>query len=455
MEIRQRLTLQFLLLVAVLLSASSFSVYFIYADIRDNEFYDRLQNKAELVAQMLIDIDEIDARILRKIEKNNPLNLEKQKIVIYNFQNKVIYSTDKDAIIPITQSRLDKVRINKQIRFTSGDYKVLGFFYTGRYDRIVVFAAAVDTEGADNLRELLRILVIVFILGLAVASISGHIFASRALQPIVEMIQEVDSIGANNLHSRIDEGNHTDEMARLAQTFNGMLNRIEDAFKIQKNFIANASHEMRTPLTVISGQLEVVLMNPRSADDYKTVIQSVLDDMRLLNHLSNRLLLLAQANSEFVQTNFRPVRLDDVLWSVCGELIKHRKEYKTAVNFPDNISDEAELTVRGSEILLRTALYNIFENGCKYSPQKAVQIDLEVDSNVIRIVCTDEGIGIPLEEQQHIFEPFYRAANTINIKGHGIGLSLAKKIVELHRGTILLESSQGKGAKFTVELPTV
>ncbi|MCK7462303.1 MAG: HAMP domain-containing protein [Sphingobacterium sp.] len=155
---------------------------------------------------------------------------------------------------------------------------------------------------------------------------AGRIFADRALQPVSNIIAQVNGISITNLNERIDEGNGTDELARLAGTFNGMLQRLESAFRIQKNFIANASHELRTPLTVISGQLEVILMKARENEEYRNTIISVLDDIKNLNNLSNRLLLLAQASSEIAEITFSPLRIDDTLWNARTEILKREKE---------------------------------------------------------------------------------------------------------------------------------
>src|SRR5680860_1444467 len=201
---------------------------------------------------MLIDIDEIDADLLKKIEKNNPLSLPNEKIIIFDFENKKIYSTDDDNTLIIPANRIQKVRQQEEVHFRQNSYEIYGQFYTGQFDRIVVFAAATDIFGLNKLKRLRIIMLIVFILSLVIVYVAGRLFAIRALAPISNIVKQVNGIEVTNLHTRLNEGNEKDEIAHLAKTFNKMLDRLEVAFLIQKNFIANASHELRTPLTVIT-----------------------------------------------------------------------------------------------------------------------------------------------------------------------------------------------------------
>jgi signal transduction histidine kinase len=406
-----------------------------------------------MVAQMLIEIDEIDAELLKRIEKNNPVSLPNEKIIIYDYQNNIVYSTDDDHVLDISPQLIDEVRLSDEVRLKQKPYEILGQFYAGQYDRYVVFAAATDIFGLGKLKRLRLILIIVFFLSLIIVFFSGRLFAARALNPITDIRAQVDAISVSNLDARVHEGNGKDELARLAQTFNKMLDRLETAFKTQKNFIANASHELRTPLTVITGQLEVILMNARENEEYRKTIISVLEDIKNLNLISNRLLLLAQTSSEFTEADFITVRIDDVLWQARKEIMKRHDYYHIHINFSETIDDENKLMVRGNEQLLKTALSNLFDNGCKYSGDHTSVIHVDNEDNYLTMHFSDKGIGIPAEEIKMIFQPFYRASNAIGIKGHGIGLSLVEKIITLHKGDITVRSEIMKGTDFTLFLP--
>ncbi len=454
MEIRRKLALQFIAMVAFIIMLTSIAIYILFSQSRKEEFFDRLSSKAKLVAQMLIDIDEIDMDLLRKIEKNNPLSLPSEKIRIYDYKNNLIYSSDNDSTFSYSVDLINKVRLDNELRINRDSYEIVGHFYTGQYDRIVVFVAASDIFGIKKLKRLRIILVAVFFASLIIVFFSGRIFAARALNPISKLISEVDSIEASNLEVRLDEGGGKDEISRLAHTFNRFLKRLESSFKMQKTFIANASHEFRTPLTVLSGQLEVLLLKDRNTEDYKNTIKTTLEEIKNLTSISNRLLLLAQASSDFSNVNFTPSRIDDILWQSRQELRKRNEQYNIKVSFSTEIDSDDKLIVNGNELLLKVAFLNLMDNACKYSGSKNVNVLLSWDDNSsIKIDFQDNGIGISNNDIKNIFQPFYRSSEVMKIKGHGIGLSLVDKIVALHKGTINVTSTHGKGSVFAIILP--
>ncbi len=453
MDIRKRLTVQFLGIVAFLLFISLMSIYVSFSQARKEEFYDRLGRKATMVAQMLIDIEEIDTELLRKIESNNPVSLANEKIVIFNYQNEKIYSTDENQFLNITGELIQQVRMMNEIRLKQDDYEIVGQFYTGQFDRIVVFAAATDIFGFHKLQRLRTIMLIVFVLSLIFVYFAGYVFSIRALHPISTMVRQVNSIEANNLNTRLDEGNEKDEIAKLAKTFNSMLERLELAFRVQKNFIANASHELRTPLTIITGQLEVVLMKARTSSDYKQTLLLVLEEIRDLNNLSNKLLMLAQTSINKGDMNFKPVRVDEIIWKCHKEILSRDKQNSIDIRFDEGIDDDSKLMVYGNEILLKTAIINIMDNACKYSDNHHADVHLKASDDELLLKITDRGIGISDTELRMIFQPFYRSKDVLNSSGHGVGLSLAEKIISLHDGSIHVTSKLGEGTIFQVILP--
>lgn len=453
MEIREKLLYQFIGIVAMILLLSSLSVYFSFSGGVKDDFYDRLNSKAKMVAQMKIDIDEIDDELLKKIESNNPLSLPNEKIIIYDYKDNVVYNTDNDKLLTISSELLAEVRLKEEVRLKQKSYEIVGLFYTGKFDRYVVFAAAADIYGLGKLKRLRVILIIVFIISLFIVYITGKIFVSRALTPISNIMKQVSAIGVSNLDVRISEGNGKDELSQLAQTFNNMLERLETAFKTQKYFIANASHELRTPLTVITGHLEVILMSARNNEEYRKTIISVLGNIKNLNLISNRLLQLAHASSEFSESDFSLIRIDEILWQARKDVLKINDNYKISINFSESIDDECKLKVKGNEQLLIIAISNIIDNGCKYSDDHTSEISVNNENNNVIMNFSDKGIGISEEELKMIFYPFYRSKNVIGTKGHGIGLPLVEKIITLHKGKITIKSEVMKGSTFTLYLP--
>jgi len=452
MKIRNKLTLLFIVIVAIIITLASISIYYSSSDYRQDDFYNRLMNKAIGTAKLLIEVEEVNAALLRRIERDNPLSLPKEKILIYNFKNELLFSTDEQNEIKVGDKLLDQVRLEEQVRFTQGDYEVLGFLYSDQYDRFVVVTGAVDIYGLNKLQNLRLILIIVFCASIFVVSIAGYIYAGRALTPISNVVAKVKDISITSLNLRLNEGNGTDEIAQLAHTFNEMLERLERAFKVQKNFIANASHELRTPLTAITGQLEVLLMKERTSDEYKLSVKSILEDIKNLNSISNRLLLLAQTSNHEKEKVFADIRLDELLWQAREELLKHYQDYMVDISLSEELDDK-KLTVLADEQLLKTALLNIIENGCKYSEDHKVSIEIKFEQGRLVVVFVDNGIGIAEDDLKIILEPFQRGKNAIKAKGHGIGLSLVDAILKMHNATMEIQSALNIGTRIQINLP--
>lgn len=450
MNIRNRITLRFIFIVAVIICMASILIYLFSAEYRKDEFYNRLHSKASNTAKLLIEVDEVDVALLKKIEKDNPVGLPDEKIIIFDYHNDVIFSTDETSTIKIDSGLLDRIRLEDEVRFRQGNYEALGFLFKGPYDRFAVVAAATDIYGLNKLKNLRTILLIVFTISIIGVSISGWFFAGKALQPISQVVRQVDEISITSLDLRVEEGNGKDEIAHLAQTFNRMLGRLETSFKVQRNFITNASHELRNPLTAITGQLEVTLLNTRSNVEYEKVMHSVLEDIKSLNTLSNRLLLLAQTSAEGMDRKLTVLRIDELLWQTRDELVRHNPTYTIKIDLDHQLDDESKLTIEGDEQLIKAALSNIIENGCKYSTDHAIDVLIHSSGLGLTLRFTDNGIGIPPEDLQNIFEPFHRGKNTQNIKGHGIGLSMVNRIIRLHRGTVQLTSQLDVGTTVVV-----
>lgn len=454
MQIRTKLTLRFIIVVAAIQFFGSFAIYFLSANFRRELFYDRLKSKANSTAKLLMEVEEIDAPLLKKMETDNPVSLPYEKIIIYNHLDEIIFSTDDDHIIQIVPQVLNDIRLKGEIRFTKADFEILGFLYKDneRNERLTIITGASDIYGFRRLRSTRTILIIVFATSTLIVLISGWIYSGRALKPISKVIEQVNNISASSLNLRVQKGKENDEIAELANTFNQMLNRIETAFISQKNFIANASHELRTPLTAITGELEVSLMKERNKSEYRNVLVSVFEDIKRLNSISDRLLLLAQSEWEKSDKGFEILRMDELLWDIQSEFIKLHDQYRIDVNFDESITDEEKLEISGNPQLIKAVISNLIDNGCKYSGDQHVDILFKHDGEYFIMQFDDRGTGIDAQDLPHIFDPFYRGKNSLTTRGHGIGLSLVEKIITLHNGFISVKSEPGKGSTFTIKL---
>jgi signal transduction histidine kinase len=271
--------------------------------------------------------------------------------------------------------------------------------------------------------------------------------------PISNVLKQVDKITITSLDMRVNEGNGTDEIAQLAITFNKMLERLESSFEVQRSFVSNASHELRTPLTSIKGNIEVSLLKPRENNEYQDILRSTLEDTQNLIELSNRLLDLAKANSDISEISIHKTRVDELIWQTRDWLVERKQDYNVHISFDESVYQDNKLNLLGNEHLFKTAIANLMDNGCKYSPDKSVEVILSVEDDLIVIDFIDKGIGIHSDDLENIFQPFYRASNARVVAGHGLGLSLTDRIVKIHKGHLTITSEVNKGTTVRIGVP--
>lgn len=346
-----------------------------------------------------------------------------------------------------------KKRIKTTLQFTGLLLFTVVVFCGVTY--FLFFNAAVvdDATQRINFKKFYFFSGIVIVLYTLVIFISVYYFSKILLRPIKNIADEVNSISAQNINYRLQPDNNIAELNYLTETLNDLLNRLQESFEIQRRFISVASHELLTPLTSISSQLEVSLLKDRNALDYQQVMQSVYQDVRQLSKLTQTLLEFAAVSGSAGGIELKQVRIDEVLMRLPGEIIKEDKDFFIKFEFDDLPEDESRLFVYGNAELLFTAIRNIVLNACKYSSSKFARVKLSVAEQIIIIAVEDDGKGIPENEIKNIFQPFYRVESNASISGFGVGLPLVKRIIKLHNGQIRVSSVIDKGTSFFIELP--
>jgi signal transduction histidine kinase len=452
MNIRTRLALQFMLLASLVLGTAFLAIYSFSARYRTDEFVERMRDRGTNAAMLLIQVDEVNEELLRRIKQDNPMKLPEEAIRIFDHHNDLLFHLGDEHLPPTPPAFLDNVRLSGETVHEGGLREQLAFPFKDRYERFVVVVSGNDIYGRSKLRNLRSILLFTFLAGLVITFFVGRLYARRALKPLNRLVTDLHAIEPSDLTRRVEAGNRRDEVAEVARSFNALMDRLQEAFHVQRNFIANASHEMRTPLTTISGQLEVLLLRDRSGDDYRHALRSVVEDMHALNRLADRLLLLAQAENSTTAATFSPVRMDEVLWHARQEVMRSDRRSQIDVSI-DEVEDESDLIVQGNEVLLRSMVGNLMENACKYSPDHRAVVSLSGPGPAVRVAVDNAGTPIAATDQERIFEPFHRGDNTAGASGHGIGLSLVRRIAQLHGGSVKVRSSAQEGTRFTVRLP--
>lgn len=453
MNIRKRLTVQFTLIVSSIIILFAITIYSFSANYRNEDFFNRIKSTAINTSKLYFDFNKVDSFNEHKINEYTQTTFQDKQTFLFDSNRTLIFSFPKTDSFPAnTKEIIENVDLTGSYSKTFKSKQIIAFTFIHDKKEYYVIASANDIEGNLTLKHLKFILITGLGILIAMTSLLGYLFAYKALSPIQKIVQQAKSISAENLSQRIAVGTENDEIFHLAITFNEMLNRLENAFELQKHFVANVSHELRTPLTSITGQLEVNLMNTRTVDEHKETITSILYDIKILNQLVNNLLYLTETKLDKSNIPMTNIRVDELLFLAKILEVKKHKDYTIDFNFTELPEEENQLTVVGNEQLLSVVFLNLIDNACKYSPNNSVVIGLKSVNETIKISFTDNGIGIPKSDFENIFLPFQRASNSKDFKGHGIGLSLVKNIIEIHGGKISVDSIEGKGSTFTITL---
>ncbi|MCF8255520.1 MAG: HAMP domain-containing histidine kinase [Bacteroidia bacterium] len=452
MNIKSNLTIKFTAIVAAIFIGFSIFTYEFSEIFRKNEFTDRLYNVSENVVYNYLDKVEITPELLKLIFQKQLNRFPNERLIIADQNYEVVFASH-----PIKDIEIDLLKklYKTGTLFEHNEEETEFIAYTLQHggQTFFIISSAVDAAGIEKLDFLRFLLVILNISCIVIASISGWYFSKQALQPIKDVISQVDTINESNLYQRVNEGNGKDEIANLAIVFNKMLERIEKSFVLQKLFVANASHEFRTPLTVMKGQIEVLLLQERSKEEYLNTYSSILDDIQNLISLLNGLTELAAANVEFPKVNFGEVSILEVMMESRDDLVKRKPQYHINYTFKDNLNEDEMLVIEGDHSLLKSVFTNLMDNACKFTYDNTCEVKISFYPFGVDILVIDKGSGIGTSDLAHVFEPFYRSNETRNVPGYGIGLSLVKKTIDLHAGEINIKSELGRGTIVRVILP--
>lgn len=442
MSFKQQITLAFTGLTALIFLMIGLMMYFLTEKYTRQEYFTRLKLRSEVAAKAVFGADKLSNNIYQEVRKQHLQALPNEKEHIIKVENgKPIL--DADANLPSVLIR--KVIQSNYAEYTQyGTYFVATLYRNSPNETYIVAISATDPVGKQDLQRLKFILLFCFLVMSLLSYFIGNWFAIRFTAPISKMITKVNNISAYNLDLRLDPSKKAKgEMEKLAITFNNMLDRLETAFQIQNNFVSNASHELRTPLTAILGAAELALMNPQG--DNKEALELVYKQASRLNDIINGLLKLAQSGYNYKKQLNDVIRLDELLLSIIEDLNVTNPDNRVQLDFSELPDQASDLALFGTEPLLRLAINNIIQNACKYSDNKPVLVKLSTKKDKICILVSDQGIGIPQKDLEHIFELFFRASNHGDRMGFGLGLPLSYRIFKVHQAILDIQSVESKG----------
>lgn len=359
MKIRTKLIFNYSILSIILLLLFSAICVFSYIKYRQHDFNVRLHNRAVSTANLLLNVSNLDSSMLHKIDRNIITAMGDLQITIYSEKHKMVYT---DSKLFQENNSVDNKNGQSFISDLFGfGYKTISFTYFKYGKQYQLEASAFDKVGLSELRSLLQIITWVLLISLFFIAGFGFYNAVWSLKPFQKIINEVELIKPDLLNKRVTVlGN--DEISQLAISFNTLLERIEQAFETEKSFISNASHELRTPVTSIMGQIEVVLNKSRKEEEYISILKSVYEDSSQMANIINGFLELAEVNLANDQIHMEPLRIDELIFAVMDDFEKKKPHYNISLEYNSNPENFTQLVFMANAKLLRLMFSNLIDN---------------------------------------------------------------------------------------------
>jgi len=439
MNIKNRLSVFFGLYFSIVLGVVFITVYTLFADFRKDEFKDRLQQKAETTAKLLFEVKEIDSVLLKLIDKNTPNKLFNEKLFVFDDNYQPVYNSTDTTPVHLTKQDFEQIKNGKAQLNINDDYEVYSMYYSFGNKNYYVAIFAEDKYGNRKLRYLKFLLLAAFLIGSIAVWILSFVISKRALIPLKDFKEQIFSITDKNLNTRIEVKNPGDEIGTLANTFNEMLHRINTAYRQEKVFTANASHELKTPITRIVTLLENLANGQKNNEPLQKELKEIADDAYQLSDVVTSLLLLSKIENKEGNKNFpSKIRIDELLFNCAESLQQQHSNFKFFFEIK-NETNELDLEVNADESLMQIAFMNVLKNACQYSYDYKVTCEMKVTSQQIRLSFSNTGDNPSQEELPHLFTAFKRGVNSAGTTGSGLGLSIVKRILDYHNADIFFQ----------------
>ncbi|PRQ83561.1 two-component sensor histidine kinase [Elizabethkingia anophelis] len=448
---------RFILITSTTFGIFSILIFWIFFILFHNNtkssYFKHLQHIALLTGNYYLEKDEMPDYKYNLVKKEYDSLISNYIVSIYNQDNNICYGSPiHDS--NITAYNLNQVRKNDYISFTSGRFLYYGIYYPDNQGDFVVIAKISDYEFKSLIYRVLIITVIAIIICLFGIYLLSSYLSKIIYKPISQVVKAVNNSSYNNIANAITNiQSKDDEIGELITSYNKLLTRISENIIIQQNFINYISHEFKTPLMSISGNLEVFSLRDRTPEEYNKVVKDVLGDVYKIEDILNNLLLASGLSRNQYKNKDFSLRIDEIIWNIYSGLALKVSKLNSQIKIDIQVVDSNLLSVSGNETLLYLALYNMIENAVKYAPSSVIKITLTQENYALKIIIEDKGIGMSSKDLERIFDTFHRGTNVKEIQGSGIGMSLVKNILEYHHIEIIIKSVLNEGTRISLYFP--
>lgn len=445
MKVKTRLSLFCSLIFGIVFAIISVLIYGLYYKNTEEAIYDNLKKTAHISALFYLEEDELSAKEFAHIRKQFEDIVPHSSYLVYDSLNNVIYGKESTEM---PTEILNKIRRNNNLSFSTQAYLCYGIFYVDNQGDFVIIAKENKKILTNHTNSLLWILIPLFFAGIIAIIFLSRWVANMAYRPFSEAITEVNNISTNNLDVQIKSPQTNDELQDLIDTFNNLLSKISETVIIQKNFVRYVSHEFKTPLASIMGNLDVFSIKDRTPEEYRQLSDKLISQLFQLEEILDTLIIISDLKKDDLEDT--QTRIDEIVWVIIDKMKELHPTSKILVNISVDPEDESSMLVTINRTQLLIALLNLIENAVKYSQKENVEISILKKEERLCLSIVDKGIGIPPEQIPHVSKPFYRGDNTTEIQGSGIGLSLALRIFDKNKIEYYIESEKGIGTRVVV-----
>ncbi len=435
MTIKSKISLYISILFTVLFGAVCIALISLFSNFRKQEFEERLNEKAVNTIKLLIEVKEFDNKLLKIIDRNSINQLYDEKTLIFDRNYKLIYSSLDDTKIKWTTKDLDYLKKHKSFFRRDKDNEIYGFFYDTNYKDYYALISANDNYGKRTLNFIIYILIGSYLFFTTITWLLTLYIIKKQLNPLETFHKKISEINDLNLDITLETNkNSRNEISLLSTEFNFMMNRISDAYQKQKEFTAQASHELRTPIARISAQLENQIQH--ADEKNKVFLKTIFSDIDQLNELINSLLILSKIDSQNPKS-IEKTRVDEAIYGSIQKINTLFEDFKINLDIEESDPLFDLLEINGNQKLLEIAFSNLLKNAYLYSNEKLVNVVIKTIDNKLALSISNSGATLSKTEQNNLFQPFMRGENARNTNGLGLGLRIVSRILNAYGYSIV------------------
>ena len=444
MKVQNKLSITNTIVFTFIFTLMMAGIVFAYYQSSKHSIYSSLKKTSYITALFHLEEDELSEKEFEKVKEQFDYEAFNQAYQFYNDRDSIEFGETR---YEVPTNILQEIRSKEFLAFDYDDFLCYGIYYEDNQGDFVIVSKEHKSSLNKQIYNLTVSMFLIWLLGVGITILVNIKIARGAYRPFLQVINEVKDLDISKEKLQINTLNSKDELSLLIDTFNDLLSRLSETFEIQRNFVKYVSHEFKTPLTSMMGNLDVFLLKPRTEDEYKILAGNLIREIQYLEETLNTLIFLTNTSTQ--SKNIRTeTSIDELVWISIDKLNKKYPNLKINTHFPDIESSLLIANVNPNEVLV--AITNILDNAVKYSTEQPVDIYFANCDGLLKLTIQDHGIGMEEKELNNIFKPFYRSPDVKNIVGSGLGLTLSNLLFQ--KNGINMEVISQKNIGTTVAL---